>query len=122
MRSSSAAAFSGETIAASIAALTQGGRLVAHAVTLESEALLLAATRRAPGRADAPLHIARRAARRFLRVAAGDASDAMGMAKAMSGHLYGIGVGPGDPELMTLKAARLVTTAPGHRLARTERR
>lgn len=29
----------------------------------------------------------------------------------MSGTLYGIGVGPGDPELMTLKAVRLITEA-----------
>jgi precorrin-2/cobalt-factor-2 C20-methyltransferase len=26
----------------------------------------------------------------------------------MSGHLYGIGVGPGDPEMLTLKAARIL--------------
>ena len=26
----------------------------------------------------------------------------------MPGKLYGIGVGPGDPELMTLKAVRLI--------------
>lgn len=26
----------------------------------------------------------------------------------MKGKLYGIGVGPGDPELMTLKAKRLI--------------
>lgn len=26
----------------------------------------------------------------------------------MAGRLYGIGVGPGDPELMTLKAVRLI--------------
>ena len=26
------------------------------------------------------------------------------------GHLYGVGVGPGDPELMTLKAQRVITT------------
>jgi precorrin-2/cobalt-factor-2 C20-methyltransferase len=31
--------------------------------------------------------------------------------KAMSGKLYGVGVGPGDPELMTVKAWRLVSTA-----------
>jgi len=29
----------------------------------------------------------------------------------MSGTLYGIGLGPGDPELMTLKAHRLITAA-----------
>ena len=30
----------------------------------------------------------------------------------MSGVLYGVGLGPGDPELVTLKAARLVREAP----------
>jgi precorrin-2/cobalt-factor-2 C20-methyltransferase len=29
-----------------------------------------------------------------------------------TGHLYGIGVGPGDPELITLKALRLLKAAP----------
>ena len=29
----------------------------------------------------------------------------------MSGKLYGVGVGPGDPELMTVKAWRLISTA-----------
>ncbi|MEO6607691.1 MAG: precorrin-2 C(20)-methyltransferase [Aestuariivirga sp.] len=36
----------------------------------------------------------------------------MASAKAMvSGKLYGVGVGPGDPELMTVKAWRLISTA-----------
>ena len=30
----------------------------------------------------------------------------------MRGHLTGVGVGPGDPELMTVKAWRLISTAP----------
>jgi precorrin-2/cobalt-factor-2 C20-methyltransferase len=30
----------------------------------------------------------------------------------MTGRLYGIGVGPGDPELMTLKAVRILADAP----------
>ncbi len=30
----------------------------------------------------------------------------------MSGTLYGIGVGPGDPELLTLKAHRILTASP----------
>jgi precorrin-2/cobalt-factor-2 C20-methyltransferase len=29
-----------------------------------------------------------------------------------SGRLYGVGVGPGDPELMTVKAARILSAAP----------
>ncbi len=29
----------------------------------------------------------------------------------MNGTLYGIGLGPGDPELITLKAARLIEGA-----------
>jgi precorrin-2/cobalt-factor-2 C20-methyltransferase len=35
----------------------------------------------------------------------------MGAGEAMTGMLYGVGVGPGDPELMTLKAARLIGAA-----------
>ncbi len=44
-------------------------------------------------------------------MAANDASDAMESDQKMSGTLYGIGLGPGDPELMTLKAHRLISGA-----------
>jgi precorrin-2/cobalt-factor-2 C20-methyltransferase len=43
-----------------------------------------------------------------LGLAAGDAGDDLEPGEAMTGTLYGVGVGPGDPELVTLKAARLV--------------
>ena len=29
----------------------------------------------------------------------------------MSGILYGVGLGPGDPELMTVKSSRLISDA-----------
>ncbi|MEM1160611.1 MAG: precorrin-2 C(20)-methyltransferase [Pseudomonadota bacterium] len=38
-------------------------------------------------------------------------SDGVGQAERL-GTLYGIGVGPGDPELMTLKAHRLIGACP----------
>ncbi|MEQ1576240.1 MAG: precorrin-2 C(20)-methyltransferase [Hyphomicrobium sp.] len=34
------------------------------------------------------------------------------MSEAKPGTLYGVGLGPGDPELVTLKAARLIASAP----------
>ena len=33
-------------------------------------------------------------------------------AKSSQGSLYGIGVGPGDPELLTIKAQRILQTVP----------
>lgn len=43
-----------------------------------------------------------------------DASNPMGLQQErnnMTGTLYGVGLGPGDPELITLKAHRLISTA-----------
>ncbi len=34
------------------------------------------------------------------------------MSETKSGTLFGVGLGPGDPELMTLKAARVLSAAP----------
>jgi precorrin-2/cobalt-factor-2 C20-methyltransferase len=36
----------------------------------------------------------------------------MGVEENLTGRLYGIGVGPGDPELMTLKAVRILAEVP----------
>jgi precorrin-2/cobalt-factor-2 C20-methyltransferase len=42
-----------------------------------------------------------------------DDRDAVGMDQdAMTGTLYGLGVGPGDPELLTLKTHRILTESP----------
>ena len=93
-------------------ALNRGGRLVANAVTVEGEARLFALraeigelTRIAVSRAEpvgaytwlAPAH-------------ARDAADSRD--QAMTGTVYGLGVGPGDPELLTLKALRILRAAP----------
>src|SRR3546814_18197300 len=34
------------------------------------------------------------------------------MTRTMTGTLYGLGIGPGDPELITVKALRLLKAAP----------
>ena len=34
------------------------------------------------------------------------------MSAPQPGTLYGVGVGPGDPELLTLKAVRILAAAP----------
>lgn len=40
-----------------------------------------------------------------------DACDTVEFDQAMMGKLYGVGLGPGDPELMTLRAHRLISAA-----------
>ena len=45
-------------------------------------------------------------------MAGGEARHAMGLEEIVTGRLFGIGVGPGDPELVTLKAARLLAELP----------
>ena len=68
---------------AAIAALKPGGRLVANAVTLETEAAADRAPSRARRHAHAHRHLARRQRRRQDRLAPGHAGDAMGLGEAM---------------------------------------
>ena len=63
-------------------------------------------------RADPHRGLARRAGRRVPRLAAADAGHPVRGGEAMTGTLYGLGIGPGDPELITLKALRVLQAAP----------
>src|SRR3546814_15997008 len=56
--------------------------------------------------------IASGAGRAVSGLEAGDAGDGVRGDQAMTGTLYGIGVGPGDPELLTLKAVRILKSVP----------
>src|SRR5271169_959441 len=65
-------------------------------------------------RSHADCDFAHRADRRLSWLAAIDAGYATRGHQTMSavGTLYGLGVGPGDPELLTLKVLRIIRTAP----------
>ena len=58
------------------------------------------------------LSVQRAAPPEIFRLAAADAGHAMVVGQTVSGRFYGIGVGPGDPELMTLKAVRILSETP----------
>ena len=97
-------------VEAAVAALTPVRRLVANAVTLESERCCWRCTPDGWG-IDADGRFAGDAGWRIDRLAAADAGDTMGLGEAMMGRLYGVGLGPGAPDLMTLRAARLIGAA-----------
>ena len=91
---------------AAIDALKPGGRLVANAVTLEMEALLLAKHRELGGELDPHRHFARNAGRLDERLAAGHAGHAMVVGEAMI--VAGIGCRKGvsaDEVLAAIDAA-----------------
>ena len=82
MRSSSAAAPARRACSMPPSrALPSGGRLVVNAVTLETEAVLIARHSGGRRRTDPHRRLARRAGRRQDGLAAGDAGDAMGWVK-----------------------------------------
>ena len=102
-------------LAAAWKALPSGGRFVAHAVTAEGEAALIAFHGRHGG-ALTKIAVARLAAVGAIPpLAPPSAGNSIRGDETMTavapGTLYGVGVGPGDPELMTVKAVRLLSRA-----------
>ena len=95
-------------------ALKPGGIMVANVVTIEGELHLYDLHEKHGG--DIVRIEVSNLTRigRLARAPAAHGGDPLADAQAMvkPGTLYGVGVGPGDPELMTVKAWRLVSTAP----------
>ena len=92
--------------------LAQGGRLVVNAVTVAGEAALLAFHAAHGGRLLRLGARPRRDDRRPAGLAAGHARHpARGAQMTRRGKLIGLGVGPGDPELLTLKGVRALEAA-----------
>ena len=97
-------------------ALRPGGRLVVNAVTLETEALLLA-RHAALGGELIRIAISRAAAgRRKDRLARRDAGDAMDMDEAIAESrvmtVHFIGAGPGAADLITVRGRDLIARCP----------
>ena len=90
--------------------LPAGGRLVANAVTAESEAVLTQWHSRLGGEPAAISALPRRAAGQVHRLASRDARDAVGGHQAMT--VYFIGAGPGAADLITVRGQRLLSRCP----------
>ncbi len=92
------------------AALPSGGRLVANAVTVESEAVLAGVVRARRRRPGAARGAAGAAGRRLQRLEGRHARDHLVGGQAVTVHF--IGAGPGAADLITLRAARIIAAAP----------
>ena len=90
--------------------LPAGGRLVANAVTAESEAVLAQWYSRVGRRAATVPALPRRAGRRVHRLAARDAGHTVVGDQAMT--VYFIGAGPGAADLITVRGQRLLERCP----------
>ncbi len=90
--------------------LRAGGRLVANAVTAESEAVLTEWYSRLGGELRRFQHYTRRTAGHVHRLASGDARHAVGGHQGMT--VYFIGAGPGAADLITVRGQRLLSRCP----------
>jgi hypothetical protein len=94
------------------AALKSQGCMVANVVTLEGELHLVDLQEKHGGEL-VRIEVSHLDPHRQLaRSQTAHAGAAMAGGEAMSGTFYGLGVGPGDPELITLKAWRIISHTP----------
>ncbi len=104
-----------DIVAVCCARLKQGGRIVVNAVTIETLYEAMEAFRQYGYHADILLAQFSRS-KPILQLTRFDALNPIYIISArkdekMIGKLYGIGVGPGDPELLTVKAFRRLKEA-----------
>ncbi len=115
-----------EIVDVALERLRPGGRLVVNAITLENSPRLIAALRKPEVVPEVTLLQASRGANRWRatcvtrrstrsRSSRPNKPAAGGKADMIYGTLYGVGVGPGAPDLMTLRAVETLKRADSTR-------